>query len=99
VSGDGRWIVGNNRNTAELRPFIWEASMGMVPLDSFLTGIGVNLEGWRLWSVRTISADGTGIIGDGIYQGQDRAFLITIPTPSVASVLALTMLYGIRRRS
>ena len=50
----------------------------MLDLNTYLPSIGVDLTGWHLTKVNSISADGSAIVGYGVYQGGSyRAFLVT----------------------
>ncbi len=76
ISADGSVVVGTSGSSSGDRAFLWASSLGMVDLNSFLLARGVNLTGWTLKSARGISADGSAIVGEGTFNGADRAFLV-----------------------
>ena len=83
-------VVGYARNASgEYRAFLWEGS-GMVDLNTLLPADS----GWVLLSANAINDAGQ-IAGEGIYQGDTRAFLLTPPdtkdtTAPVISAVATT---------
>jgi probable HAF family extracellular repeat protein len=97
VSADGSVVVGYCYDTT-VRAMLWTPTLGMRYLDTYLSSLGVNLEGWTLGNAAAISADGSAIVGGGFYEGEGRAFLVTgLPTVpeidpnSLGSVLALVL--------
>jgi probable HAF family extracellular repeat protein len=94
VSGDGSAIVGDSGLAA-----YWTASLGMVNLNTYLPTLGINLSGWSLTSARGISEDGLTITGIGDHNGNNEAWVVTIPGPGSAALLALAGAAMIRRRS
>ncbi|MEM1054556.1 MAG: T9SS type A sorting domain-containing protein [Bacteroidota bacterium] len=60
VSGDGSVIVST---TGSPEPFAWTETTGWLPIQDILTGSGVDLQGYRLLSVASISDDGTTVTG------------------------------------
>ena len=88
VSGDGSIVVGN----AEFGAFIWDPLHGMRSLRDLLIseyGLGAELAGWSLGSADAISSDGRAIVGGGTnHAGQYEAFMVVLPEPSAAVVLA-----------
>lgn len=86
VSGDG---------------FIWFPGVGMVNLTQLALNLGVPLPaGYRLALPLGISADGNTIVGIGAFQGSfiSSGWVITIPAPGSAAVLAVGGLVAARRR-
>lgn len=79
--------------------FLWTESLGMVNLQEYLQDTyGCDLSGWTLTEATGISADGLTITGNGINpDGQDEAWLVTLPEPS--SILLLSVgIYWIRKQ-
>jgi probable HAF family extracellular repeat protein len=104
VSGDGSVVIGTadglgiGHNGISERAFIWTEGGGMVDLAVYLQGRGVDCSEWVFTNVRSISADATTIVGSGQYRGENRAFVITIPTPSCLLAIALSAGFAMRRR-
>jgi probable HAF family extracellular repeat protein len=74
TSADGSIVVGRGAiedcNTpvgciTVYRAFIWDAVNGMRDLNTVLTDMGVNLNGWKLSEARGISGNGRVIVGNG----------------------------------
>jgi hypothetical protein len=65
-------------------PAIWTEATGALELQPFLTGLGLDLTGWRLTEIQAISGDGTTIAGHGIPPdpSMSGAWIATIPEPS-----------------
>ncbi len=102
MTADGRVIVGNGFPGA----FVWwDGQEQPVKLQKLLTQqFGVNLTGYTLLSVESLSDDGTRLVGwaqDNI-TGQQLTYLVTLPTtlpaPGTAAVLMLAGLIAARRR-
>jgi probable HAF family extracellular repeat protein len=81
VSGDGSAIVG--RSITQGRALLWTAQLGMVDLNTYLSTLGLDLAGWELIEARAISADGSAIVGNGFYNGDTRAWLVTGVPPAL----------------
>lgn len=80
VTNGGEVIVGTCGFGFDRDAFIWTQTMGMVKLDDYLTGLGLDLSGWDLGSATAISADGKVIAGWG--QGPlsfIEGWVITLP--------------------
>lgn len=69
VSSDGSIVVGKATTGAGSEAFIWDATNGMRRLQDVLTALGLDMTGWRLATARSISADGTTIVGGGVSPG------------------------------
>ena len=101
ISADGSIIVGQAASTFGSRAFLWTETTGMLDLNTYLTSLGVGLNGWTLKNARAISADGSTITGTGDFNGAQRAFLVTglaIPSPATAPLIALSFVTRRRRR-
>jgi len=84
TSETGTVMVGTGSVPFEgARAAIWLNMTQALWLDDYLAGIGVDLTGWsRLETATGISSDGMTIIGNGIYNGETRGFVVTVPEPS-----------------
>jgi probable HAF family extracellular repeat protein len=80
ISGDGR-VAGGLCNTASGATVasLWTAQLGLVDLNSYLPGRGVDTTGWVLTTTTGLSHDGTTIVGLGSFNGQDRGWIVTLP--------------------
>lgn len=98
VSGDGSIVVGTD--VADLRAFIWIEGRGMLDLKEYLIGDhGMDLTGWTLRGASGITPDGRTIVGSAIDPlGRGGGFIVTIPAPASAGVLALAGVVAWRRR-
>jgi uncharacterized membrane protein len=85
VSGDGSIVVGECITPSLNIPFIWDAVNGMRNLETVVQQMGINLGGARLVWPTGISADGSSIVGTG----SGGAWLVVIPEPGTAALLAL----------
>jgi probable HAF family extracellular repeat protein len=101
VSADGSVVVGW---ALTLRPdgqevqnaFFWTEPTGMVDLRQALIAGGVlSLENSRLIEATGVSADGLTIVGTAFHNGQQQAFVATIPEPSTIVMAALAVAGGI----
>jgi probable HAF family extracellular repeat protein len=95
VSADGSIVVGRGDGSAE--PFIWDAVNGMRSLSTVLTDLGLDLSGWDLRTATGISADGSTIVGDGVYNEVEQAWIAVIPEPGTG-LLLMTGLLGLAYR-
>lgn len=68
----GESTVGFGTDSA----WIWIEIFGLMRLSDYLTSEGVDLTGWALDYAVAISDDGTAIVGHGLYNGQQRAFVV-----------------------
>lgn len=69
----------------------------MRSLQSVLTDdYGLDMTGWtRLTSANAISADGTKIVGEGLYNGHAEAFLVDLSTPEVPEPGVVVSLFSL----
>ncbi len=88
INANGSVVVGSSTSPNGDRAFVWTPALGMVNLSSYLQSRGLNLNGWTLTSARGISADGSAITGEGLFNGQSRAFLVRGLSPLVAPMTA-----------
>lgn len=102
MSGDGRAVVGNISNSTP-EALYWTPELGIVRLSTYLPTLGIDLSGWTLTHATAISADGTRIAGYGLRtlpggQTRTQGFLVTIPSPGAAGLLAMGAGVVARRR-
>ena len=102
ISADGRVVVGFGDISGTAGAFIHHDLTGMVCLQDYLAGIGVDMSGWsQLLRANAVSADGRFVVGNGIFNGQERAFIAdlgVIPAPGALALLGLAGLARSRRR-
>lgn len=98
LSDDGSLVGGYSFFGNEATATLWSQTLGTVDLNTYLPTIGVDLTGWELDYTRDISADGTTIIGDGLFNGELRSWVVTIPSPGSVALLGLGGLMAARRR-
>jgi uncharacterized membrane protein len=99
VSGNGLLTGGFVADDAfNQSATVWSDSMGAVNLNTYLPLLGIDLEGWNLEICTAISFDGNTLVGQGNFNGETRAWLATIPSPSIAATLGFGGLMVTRRR-
>jgi hypothetical protein len=107
ISGDGSVIIGvlvrpddGGSSGDWMVPMIWDEGHGMRTLKSALEAeYGLDLGGWVLGRAMDISADGNTIVGYGIDpQGNDQAWVVTLPEPAIALAIFVAPLLIRRRR-
>jgi probable HAF family extracellular repeat protein len=98
LSDDCALVGGYSFFGFEATATLWSQTLGTVDLNAYLPTIGVDLTGWELDYTRDISADGTTIVGDGLFNGELRSWVVTIPSPSSVALLGLGGLMAARRR-
>ncbi len=95
LNADGSIVVGALSNGGA---FIWTEDEGIRRLqDVLVSEYSMDLEGWNLRGATEISADGNTIVGYGIHNGTYEGFIVTIPEPSSALLLALGAAVPLRR--
>lgn len=103
VTADGNTAVGRATSTRNQGAFLWTETAGMRSLwDVLRMDYGLDLSDWQLRSAEGISADGTVIIGTGMYKGVSQPWhveLVSIPEPSGFVLVAASWLVVRRRRS
>lgn len=100
ISDDGSIVVGFERgfppSPLNAVGYIWIEGQGTLNLTDYVTSLGIDLGGRRLATPLGISGDGTHIVG---MASDFTGFLVVIPEPASASLLALGgALLGRRRR-
>jgi hypothetical protein len=81
VNSDGSVAVGDSSSGAAAR---WTALDGVQTIDNLLTTAGAVHSGWTLMSARSVSADGTIIVGSGSINSQVRPWIARLPLPQIS---------------
>lgn len=82
ISGNGQIVGGmGDDGNMESRATVWASLLGHVDLNEFLPELGVDLTGWDLDGVTSISADGRTLVGFGQFEGENRGFIVRVPNP------------------
>jgi formylglycine-generating enzyme required for sulfatase activity len=82
VSEDGAVVVGRGIAGKSFGAFIWHSALGMVSLRDHLASLGADLTGWsNLITATGVSANGQYIVGNGIYNGAERAYVVNLGAP------------------
>lgn len=90
VNYDGSRIVGTSIGATGSRAVMWTSTLGSVDLNTYLPTLGVNLTGWDLTGAEGISYDGSVIMGNGTYNGEQAAWIVSaVPEPSTILLAAL----------
>lgn len=103
VSDDGSLVAGLSRTSVGDEAFLWTASGGMRRLEDVLVqDLGLSeVSPWVLESISDISPDGRYLVGTGRRSqfGISEAFLVMIPEPHTAVLLAAGLALLARRRA
>ncbi len=80
---NGSVVVGGARlddNDPYWRAIVWTPRLGgFRDLGEVLTSAGVDMSGWVLHPAADVSADGRVIGGEGLYNGDERGWVVTLP--------------------
>ncbi len=102
VSADGRIVVGNSMVDFQTpHAMAWTQALGMIDLNTYVTSLGVDLQGLVLRDATCISADGMTIAGTGMMGSRLVGFMIegiAIPAPGAIGVFVAGGLISVRRR-
>lgn len=98
LSGDGSLVGGYSFFGWSARATLWSQSLGLVDLNDYLPTLGIDLTGWELQYTRDISFDGSTIVGEGLFNGESRGWVATIPSPGAPLIVGLGGLLASRRR-
>jgi probable HAF family extracellular repeat protein len=79
ISGGGAVVVGRADSAGFPRAFLWSSPTGLVDLNTYLAGLGLNLSGWVLTRANAVSADGRTIVGDGTHNGASEGWIAVLP--------------------
>lgn len=98
LSDDGSVIIGRGTQGWQ----VWLDQGAPVLVEELVANLGVDLDGWYIDFIYGISGDGSKIYGTAINNtGKNlmiEGFVLTIPAPASASVLALGVLAFTRKR-
>jgi len=86
MTPDG-WVVvgaGSMDMTLSNRAAMISSGAGLQNLNDYLPAVGVDMTGWILWETTGVSADGTVLVGNGSYFGQERGWIVR-DIPSVCA--------------
>ncbi|MDX2132959.1 MAG: hypothetical protein SFY69_12995 [Planctomycetota bacterium] len=98
LSDDGSLVGGYSFFGQDPVATLWSQALGTVDLNTYLPTLGIDLTGWELDYTRDISSDGTTIVGDGLFNGEPRGWVVTIPSPGTAAMLGVGGLMVARHR-
>ena len=102
ISADGNAIVGSAQDAFGVpHAFLWTPQHGMVDLNTYLAGLGFNLNGYILDTATDISSDGLVIVGRTRYDNDHQVvvpWIVTIPAPPSVLSFPLMFILGSRRR-
>jgi probable HAF family extracellular repeat protein len=99
TNAGGSVVVGFMGQGSTVNAAMWTADLGMVDLNAYLPTIGVNLDGWQLSTAYGTDFTGTRIVGLGFHNGEGRAFLVQIPSPSSLLPVGLALGAALATRS
>ncbi|MCC6968842.1 MAG: hypothetical protein IT434_01345 [Phycisphaerales bacterium] len=98
VTRDGKTVVGGAGYSLHTA-YIWDLEHGTRSIQAMLEELGADLQGFRLTEARSISHDGTAIVGMGVNSlGFEQSWIATIPTPGTMTCPLLAMITLLRRR-
>lgn len=101
ISADGSLIAGESFDNiwSPSRATIWLADNRPLDLRDTLAAAGLDVTGWRLTTVTSVSPDGRTLAGRGELNNADAYWLVTIPAPGTAGLLLIAAgLASARRR-
>ncbi len=78
VNGNGTTIGGYSFGGRNVRATLWTAATGMVDLNTYLPQLGIDLTGWELLYTRGVSVNGKTLVGEGMYLGQSRGWVVEL---------------------
>lgn len=77
ISDDGAVVVGSCSSEEWTHACLWSDETGPVDLTEYLASLGLDLTGWELWRATAVSGDGSEVAGQGLFEGQPVAWLVT----------------------
>ena len=100
VSDDGSHVYGIADKGDLWQAWVWDSQNGMRDLASVLGGeLNFDVNGWKLFDVTSVSADGRVLVGWGMTPfGQWATWVATIPEPtSIGSLIFIFSVLARRR--
>lgn len=102
-SADGSLMGGYfSASGIGLGGFLWTPQTGLQNATELLLSLGVDLQGWSVWAVDSISADGSTLAGKAYRGGQYRGFVVSglppVPAPAASPLLLAAWPVATRRR-
>lgn len=102
MSDDGTVIVGTSVGQMGGEQVLWLDRGEPVRVIDFATDLGLDMDGWRIINVGSVSADGSTIVGTARHEswasGHVEGFVLTIPAPGAGAVMLAAGAMAIRRR-
>jgi uncharacterized membrane protein len=104
VDYDGDTIVGTAMLPSGFSvATLWTPALGLKDLNTYLPTLGVDLTGWNLYEARSISSDGTVIVGTGYHMlpggvQRQEAWVVMIPAPATSIIAWTGLVFAARRR-
>jgi len=102
MSDDGSVITGISIGQSDAQRVVWLNRGAPIRVIDYATSLGLDMEGWVISDVFDVSADGSTIVGSARHvsweSGHLEGFVLTIPAPASAGVLAAFGLGAMRRR-
>jgi uncharacterized membrane protein len=80
MSLDGSIAVGTRPSGTE--GFVWSQSTGLLSPAAYFLIRGVDTSAWTNLQVHAVSDDGTRFVGAGVIAGDNRGFVLTVPSPA-----------------
>ncbi|TVQ64519.1 MAG: PEP-CTERM sorting domain-containing protein [Phycisphaerales bacterium] len=101
VNADGSVIVGLAYIDGSERAFLWTESAGLrLFADVLSTDFGIDLDGWLLQDVYSVSADGSVYVGRAITPtGAPSSWMFIIPTPGASMAFLMAVALAAARRA
>lgn len=84
ISADGSIIAGNAGPETTPSAVVWSEATGAAYLTDVLGQHDIDATGWQFRSVNVLSADGSVIAGDGVFQGVAQGWVIRGAAPLFA---------------
>jgi uncharacterized membrane protein len=76
VNGDGSIVGGWASSGSGVKGFVWTRSRGMIGANEYLVACGADTTGWTLGEVTGLSLDGTVLMGQGVFNGENRTWVV-----------------------
>lgn len=101
VSADGAIVIGTSEpSAAEQIAWMWDGANGMRPIqDVFILDYGMDLSGWTLTQMNTVSDDGLVFCGKGVSpSGQIETWIASIPEPATLALVGVCGAFLLRKK-